>query len=108
EANLSYLETHGVPDRQIDISDDDGIRYRWFPGHGFEFHPLANFGALNGYAGGRNADAAQTLAEALLARAIPRGPRLLWEYEFRFGGGRPPWASGMAQAVAAQAFARAA
>ena len=34
------------------------------------------------------------------------GTRLIWEYQFRFGGGRPPWASGMAQAVAAQALAR--
>ena len=31
----------------------------------------------------------------------------MWEYYFPFGG-RPPWVSGMAQAVAAQAFARAA
>src|SRR5262249_50486821 len=32
----------------------------------------------------------------------------VWEYYFSFGGGRPPWTSGMAQSVAAQAFARAA
>ena len=31
----------------------------------------------------------------------------VWEYEWSFGGGRPPWVSGMAQAVAAQALARA-
>ncbi len=31
-----------------------------------------------------------------------------WEYYFPFSGGRPGWTSGMAQAVAAQAFARAA
>jgi D-glucuronyl C5-epimerase C-terminus len=61
---------------------------------------------LNGYAGSGNVAAAETLANALVARAIPRGPRLLWEYEFRYGGGRPPWASGMAQAVGAQALAR--
>src|SRR5206468_572309 len=49
-----------------------------------------------------------TLATALVARAIPRDSRLIWEYAFPFGSGRPPWASGMAQAVAAQALARAA
>ncbi len=32
----------------------------------------------------------------------------MWSYEFAFGGGRPPWTSGMAQAVAAHALARAA
>jgi D-glucuronyl C5-epimerase-like protein len=108
EANMSYLETHRFPTGRIDISDQEGVVYRWFPAHGFEFHPLANFGVLNRYAATKNVEATQTLAQALLARAIPRGPRLIWEYEFRFGSGRPPWASGMAQAVAAQAFARSA
>jgi hypothetical protein len=107
EANLSYLETHRLPAERIDIADDDGVVYRWFSRLGFEFHPLANFGALNTAAASGNPDATRTLADALLARAIPHGNRLIWEYEFRFGVGRPPWASGMAQAVAAQALARA-
>jgi hypothetical protein len=105
-ANLLYLETHRLPDARVDIADDDGVVYRWFPRLGFEFHPLANFGALNNDAAAGDVDATRTLADALLARAIPHGKRLIWEYQFRFGGGRPPWASGMAQAVAAQALAR--
>jgi len=45
----------------------------------------------------------------LLARAVSRpGGGLVWEYYFPFGGGGTPWTSGMAQSVAAQAFARAA
>ena len=41
------------------------------------------------------------------SRARSREDRgLIWEYQFRYGTGRPPWASGMAQAVAAQALAR--
>ena len=106
EANLSYLETHALPNTRVDITDHDGVVYRWFPNLGFEFHPLANFGALNNDAASENVDSTRTLADALLARAIPHGNRLIWEYQFRFGGGRPPWASGMAQAVAAQALAR--
>jgi hypothetical protein len=106
EANLSYLETHALPTTRVDITDEDGVVYRWFPHLGFEFHPLANFGALNNDAASENLDTTRTLADALLARAIPHGNRLIWEYQFRFGGGRPPWASGMAQAVAAQALAR--
>ena len=44
-----------------------------------------------------------------MARAVTRpGGGLAWEYYFAFGGGRAPWTSGMAQSVAAQAFARAA
>jgi hypothetical protein len=108
DANLAYLETHRLPTTRVDITDDDGVVYRWFPRLGFEFHPLANFGALNNAAATQDADATRTLADALVARAIPRDTRLLWEYQFRFAGGRPPWASGMAQAVAAQALARAA
>lgn len=107
ETNMDYLETHSVPPRQLDVTDADGVVYRWFPSLGFEFHPLASFGALNLAAASKNTDATSTLADALLARAIPHGPRLIWEYEFRFGIGRPPWASGLAQAVAAQSLARA-
>jgi hypothetical protein len=107
DANVAYLSTHRVPDTRVDISDDDGIVYRWFPRLGFEFHPLANFGALNNDAATSNVESTRALTDALLARAIPRGSRLIWEYQFRYGSGRPPWASGMAQAVAAQALARA-
>ena len=44
-----------------------------------------------------------------LARGVPEAERGTgWEYYFDYGGGRAPWLSGFAQAVAAQAFARAA
>jgi hypothetical protein len=36
-----------------------------------------------------------------------RGSALAWEYYFFFGGGRPPWASGMAQGLGLQALGRA-
>jgi len=52
-------------------------------------------------------DATQTLAKALLQRAVPARGGLVWEYGFPFGSG-VPWTSGMAQSVAAQALARAA
>ncbi len=75
-------------------------------GHGFEFHPLGNFGALNTLILAGKTDEAQQLATALVARAEPKDGRLLWSYPFPFGRGQPPWRSGMAQAVAAQALAR--
>jgi len=108
EQNLAYFETHPIPPQRVDVADQDGVVYRWFPSQGLEFHPLAAFGALNAVAAAQNADGARTLADALVARGVPRGGRLIWEYSFPFGFGRPPWASGMAQAVAAQALARAA
>jgi hypothetical protein len=105
--NVAYLSTHGVPAATVDVTGDDGIVYRWFPGKGLEFHPLADFGALNSLAAAKDLYGAQQLAYALVDRAIPRGARLIWEYAFPYGAGRAPWASGLAQVVAAQAFARA-
>ena len=107
EQNLAYFETHRIPDTHVDESDADGVVYRWFPYKGLEFHPLASFSALANAAAAHDVDKTETLADALLERAIPRGRRLIWEYSFSFGAGRPPWASGMAEALAAQSLARA-
>jgi hypothetical protein len=107
QENVDYLGSHRIPASHTDVTGPDGVVYRWFPGQGLEFHPLANFGALNTVAAAGDADRTQLLASALVARAIPRQGALLWEYPFWFGRGRPPWVSGMAQAVAAQALARA-
>ena len=107
EFNLEYLETHRIPPGGTDVRDDEGVLYRWFNGQGLEFHPLGAFGALNAAAASQDPETTQVLAQALVARGVPRQGRLVWEYSFRFGSGRPPWTSGMAQAVAAQALARA-
>lgn len=107
EQNLAYFETHRIPDQRVDVTDGEGVVYRWFPYEGLEFHPLASFSALANAASARDASRTRALADALLARAIPRGRRLIWEYAFPYGAGRPPWASGMAEALAAQALARA-
>jgi hypothetical protein len=107
-ANDDYFARHGAPRPGTDITGTDGIVYRYFPGRCFEFHPLANVSALNARVAAKDVDGAKRLADALAARAVPRrGGGIVWEYYFPFGG-RPPWVSGMAQAVAAQAFARAA
>jgi hypothetical protein len=108
-ANDDYFAKHGPPRQHTDITGPDGIVYRYFTGLCFEFHPLANFSALNAHASGKDAGATQQLADALVARGVSRGGSgVVWEYYFRFESGRPPWVSGMSQAVAAQAFARAA
>jgi hypothetical protein len=108
-ANDDYFAQHGAPRNHTDITGPDGIVYRYFTGLCFEFHPLANFSALNTHVSAKDASATQQLADALIARGVhPNGGGIGWEYYFRFEGGHPPWVSGMAQAVAAQAFARAA
>ena len=105
--NLDYLESHALPRTRVDVPDAAGVVYRWFGMQGFQLHPLADFGALNAAVTSGDPVATQALADALVARGVPRGATLRWEYYFPFGGGRPPWLSGMAQAVAAQALARA-
>src|SRR5947207_13015912 len=108
EENASYLDTHRLPDDGTDITGSDGAVYRYFVDQGIEFHPLANAAALNALVAKHDAEGADTLVDALAARAVeqPDGA-LVWEYHFNFGSQRAPWDSGLAQAVFAQAFARA-
>lgn len=107
KTNASWFGNHAVPGGKKDITDVDGVVYRFFPGQGFQLHPLANAGALNAKVAAGDIDGAEQLALALAARGVPGSGALRFEYYFPFGGGRPPWTSGMAQAVMAQAFARA-
>ena len=107
QANDDYFAKHYAPAPKTDITDADGLVYRYFPGRCLEFHPLANFGALNARVAANDAAGAQRLADALIARGVyQQGGGIAWEYFFDYSGGRAPWLSGMAQAVAAQAFAR--
>src|SRR6185312_14472945 len=81
--------------------------FQYYPGQGLQVQPLANFGAANGYWYARNAKALRALVDELLAIRVVRSGFTAWEYYFRFGGGSPPWVSGMAQGTAVQALARA-
>jgi hypothetical protein len=107
DENVRYFGAQGPPAPQADVVGADKVVYRYFPGHGLQFHPLANFAALNSHLAAGRLDSARTLAAALQARAVAAGGASVWEYEWPFGGGKAPWTSGMAQAVAAQALARA-
>ncbi len=108
EVNDDWFARHGPAAAQTDITDSDGVVYRYFPG-GFEFHPLGNFAALNADALSKNVAATTALANALADRGVPlAGGGIAFEYYFDYSGGAAPWTSGFAQAVAAQAFERAA
>jgi hypothetical protein len=105
DTNTRYLGSSAMPRDGADILDADGVVYRAFAGHGLQFHPLGNFARLNRLLSNDQSTDAAWLAAALIARAVPRSGSLTWEYYFPFGGGYPPWTSGMVQAVAARAFA---
>src|SRR4029078_8676654 len=78
-----------------------------YAGAGYQFQPLLSFAALNSRVSHKRWCAARRLACALCARAVRSGNAAYWEYGFPFAGGPVPWRSGFAQAVAAQALARA-
>src|SRR5581483_4970587 len=106
--NEDYLGHHRLPADGTDVVSDEGVLYREFSGHGLVFHPLGNFARLNNLVSAHQDEEAAQAAAALVARGIPgRAGSLRFEYEFPFSAGAPPWTSGMAQAVAAQALARA-
>ena len=107
ELNAKHLVHDRLPAPGHDVADGLGVVYRSVPGRGLRFHPLGSFGQLNKYVSAGQRRRATSLAYALLARAHAGRRELTWEYDFRAAGGDPPWTSGMAQAVAAQALARA-
>ena len=92
------------------------ILFQYFPGNGLQLHPLSTFKKANLIHGacvreepGCDRAALERLLDEMQGLAVWRSRRFIaWEYMFHFGGGAPPWMSGMAQATALQAYARAA
>ena len=86
---------------------DSEVIFQYYPGHGLQLQPLANFGFANGLWQANKNERLRSLIDELVALRATRGGFTTWEYYFHFGGGSPPWVSGMAQATAMQALARA-
>jgi hypothetical protein len=95
----------------------DPLTLQYYPGSGLRLQPLANFGkanALYNACKGINTepgtpcepDKLRELLDRLIATASRRGGFLAWEYYFPFGGGRPPWVSGIATGSALSALSR--
>jgi hypothetical protein len=97
---------------------DDPVTFQHYPGNGLQVQWLGNFGSANALAAQClaqppnpkapcRADKLKALLDRLVALRSVRGDGFsAWEYTFPFGGGAPPWVSGMAQATALQALAR--
>lgn len=108
DENRRYLGRRGLPANETDVRGRGGILYRVGWGYGLQFHPLGNAIELNRKLTYGTKRAAADHASALAARLVPKSRGAEWEYYFPYGGGSAPWSSGMAQAVGAQALARAA
>jgi hypothetical protein len=76
------------------------VIWQYFPGQGLQFHPLANWGRAEALIRYGYASQAQEFIGELLPLGANRGGALVWEYYFRFGGGTPPWTSGLSQGTA--------
>lgn len=87
------------------------IMLQYYPGQGLQIQVLGNCGNANGYWGAKQKVALEELLDELVTLKVVRpagGGRsfVTLEYYFPFGGGSPPWFSGMAQATCIQALAR--
>jgi len=82
--------------------------WQYYPGQGLQLQMLGNFGKLNGLWGSRQNAKLEFMLDELLPLAADRAGGVAWEYYFNFGGGRPPWVSGLAEGTAVQALSRAA
>ena len=117
ERNRQYWRKLPFPASRDQVSfRGSQIIFTYFPGYGLQFHPLSTFKKANALHGlcergepGCDRAALKLLLDETTALAVRRSRRFIaWEYLFHFGGGSPPWMSGMAQATAIQAYARAA
>ena len=94
---------------------DDPAVFQYYPGRGMQLQPLASWGKVNWLArtcleapGACRARRLRRSVDFLLDLASRRGGFIAWEHFFSWGGGTPPWISGMTQATAVSALARAA
>jgi D-glucuronyl C5-epimerase-like protein len=93
------------------------ILFQYYPGRGLQIQQLSTFKKANlmhgACTGALDAPCDRAGLQSLLDEesrlAVRRSSRFIaWEYLFDFGGGSPPWISGMADATAIQALGRAA
>ena len=98
------------------VFDDSPLIFEYYPGNGLQLQALANWGKVNALGGaclgvyGPNVpcepDKLKTYLDAMVAIGSNRGGFTTWEYWFPFGGGSPPWTSGLSQGTAITALVR--
>jgi hypothetical protein len=96
------------------VFEGSPVVFQYYPGQGLQLQPLANFGLANGLVTACRHDPAtcdrpglKQLLDEMVAIRSNRGGFITWEYWFYFGGGAPPWTSGLSSGTAIQALARA-
>jgi hypothetical protein len=117
ERNRQYWRRlpYPAPGDQVSFRGSE-ILFQYWAGEGLQLHPLSTFkkaNHLHGFCERKEPTcderALRRILNEMTRLAAKRGRRFIaWEYMFHFGGGTPPWISGMAQATGIQALGRAA
>jgi hypothetical protein len=88
--------------------------FQYYAGQGLQIQPLANFGMVGGKITHcrrvpKTCDrkGIKALLDDMVAIRSKRSNFTTWEYFFHFGGGRPPWTSGISSGAALDALTRA-
>jgi hypothetical protein len=92
--------------QRVEFSDSELV-WEEYPGQGLQLQALGTFGKANGLWMSHQDTQLRTLLDEMVPLAAQRGDARVWEYDFAFGGGVPPWTSGLSQATGIQALARA-
>src|SRR5215208_1276366 len=104
-----------VPGHRETFGRDPAV-FQYYPGRGMQLQQLASWGQVNaklglclrrGHCPRRTLRTLRRSLDRLVALGARRDRFIAWEYYFSFGGGTPPWISGMTQGTAVQALARA-
>lgn len=108
--NRTWWKTQPIPPvGGRPVVADSPLTWQYYAGEGLQIQWLATFGTANALATTKTPEKLETLraiqTEALrLASDRAGGPT--WAYLFDFGGGAPPWSSGMAQVTGIQSLVR--
>ena len=95
-----------TPGRRVGFARSEVV-WQYYRGEGIQLQMLANFGKANALHAERDEERLRALVGELVPLAADRAGLPAWEYYFRFGGGTPPWTSGLSQGTAVQALGRA-
>jgi len=112
--NLEYWPSLTFPANRDHVTfRGSELVFEYYRGSGLQLQALVNFKKANMLQGACvkstgaecRRDRLRRLLSEMTSVSSTRGGFRAWEYYFDWGGGRPPWMSGMAQATGIQAFA---